>query len=116
MLAVSTALSAIKELIIASAAIFVVVTAFVAILFVVTALSAIFASTTELEAKSAATIVPSTMSADSIVKLPDMLASATFTSEGNVPAAILPTAIESVASLPAIEAEDTLAISSAATG
>ena len=45
------------------------------------------------------------MSADSIVKFPEIFASATVTSVGKAPAAILVVAMESVPNLPAIEAE-----------
>ena len=45
-----------------------------------------------------------------------MFAVATVTSVGKAPAAIFDVAIESVPNLPAMEAEDTFAISSAATG
>ena len=56
------------------------------------------------------------MSADSIVKFPDIFASATVTSVGKAPAAILDVARESLFNLPAIVADETLAKSSAATG
>ena len=49
---------------------------------------------------SAFTIVPSTISADSIVKFPEILASAIVTSVGKAPAASDPVAIVSAPNLP----------------